>query len=144
MDESQLIWLSGCHFRAKNTIIYQFSIQNFTFFYYFIHMKIRFKWWGGIYTIRGSSQTTLTSFWFFWPPTHLRWHVLTYEHWQKVDIFTLTTPSECTTETRFRYRETKLRSNFSIGIGVEFFFPKQNFFSKRFKISLSCFPLLRG
>ena len=29
MDESQLIWLSGCHFRAKNTMIYQFSIQEF-------------------------------------------------------------------------------------------------------------------
>lgn len=32
MDESQLMWLSGCRFRAKKPMIYQFSIQNFTFF----------------------------------------------------------------------------------------------------------------
>ena len=30
-------------------------------------------------------------FGFSWPPTHLRWHFLWYESWQKVDIFGLPT-----------------------------------------------------
>ena len=39
--------------------------------------------------IRGRSQTTLTRFWLFWPPTPRRWHFLTYKRWQKVKIFGL-------------------------------------------------------
>ena len=39
------------------------------------------------YRLRGRSQTMLTKFWLFWPPTPLRWHFLWYKHWQKVDIF---------------------------------------------------------
>ena len=38
-----------------------------------------------------SSQTMLTSFWLFSPPTPLRWHLLPYKHWQKIDIFELHT-----------------------------------------------------
>ena len=37
--------------------------------------------------VRGRSQTTLTRFCHFWPPTPLCWQFLWYERWQKVDIF---------------------------------------------------------
>ena len=42
--------------------------------------------------IRGHSQTTLTRFVFFWPPTPLRLHFLWYKSLHKVDFFWPPTP----------------------------------------------------
>ena len=50
---------------------------------YFFNLKFK---------VRGHSQTTLTRFWLFLPPTTLHWLFLPYEHWQKVDIFGPPTP----------------------------------------------------
>ena len=51
----------------------------------------------------------------------------------------------CASETRFRYREPKPRSNFGIGIGAEIFFSRTKHFPffKIFKIFL-CFPVFSG
>ena len=37
------------------------------------------------------SQTTLTSWWLFWPPIPLCWHFIPYKHWRKVNISGLPT-----------------------------------------------------
>ena len=37
--------------------------------------------------IRGRSQTTLTRFLLFWPPTPMHWHFVWYNRWQKSEIF---------------------------------------------------------
>ena len=54
-------------------------------------------------SLRGHSQTTLTRFWVFLPPTHLCWHFLWYKCWQKVDIFGPSRKStqQATMETKF-------------------------------------------
>ena len=58
--------------------------------YFLNKIKMRFFVWPHCniwdHWIRGRSQTTLTRFWLFWPPTPLCWHFLWYDCWQKVDI----------------------------------------------------------
>ena len=49
----------------------------------------------------GCSQTTLTSYWLFWPPTR---HFLPYKLWQKVNIFGLPTHLLMSTKIEFTVR----------------------------------------
>ena len=48
--------------------------------------------------VRGCSQTTLPSYWLFWPPTR---HFLPYKLWQKVNIFGLPTHLLMSTKIEF-------------------------------------------
>ena len=65
-------WIPFCN-KVKNC--YNIPVDDFRY----NAAELSLNGTGKYFLKRGCSQTTLTRFWLFWPPTPLRWHFLWYE-----------------------------------------------------------------
>ena len=71
-NKSVPVGKNGCHFAIEQRIVIIFQLMILD-----TMQQSCLNGTGKYFLKRGCSQTTLTRFWLFWPPTSLRWHFWT-------------------------------------------------------------------